>query len=137
MDVKSDFLNGKLKEEVYGKQPPGFESSEFPNHVCNLGKNIYRIKQAPRACGSASFKVAGKDGTNPELSSLKSTSIQTKPFYSASTIVHSTFASGHDASAAFIAEADPGKSNPHDSVSKQQGIVKGTNNFSFDHIIAG
>ncbi|GKD53294.1 retrovirus-related pol polyprotein from transposon TNT 1-94 [Tanacetum coccineum] len=33
MDVKSAFLNGKLKEEVYVKQPPGFESSEFPNHV--------------------------------------------------------------------------------------------------------
>ncbi|GKC19666.1 retrovirus-related pol polyprotein from transposon TNT 1-94 [Tanacetum coccineum] len=33
MDVKSAFLNGKLKEEVYVKQPPGFESSEFPDHV--------------------------------------------------------------------------------------------------------
>ncbi|GKD52275.1 retrovirus-related pol polyprotein from transposon TNT 1-94, partial [Tanacetum coccineum] len=34
MDVKSAFLNEKLKEEVY--QPPGFESSEFPNQVCKL-----------------------------------------------------------------------------------------------------
>ncbi|GJY83159.1 ribonuclease H-like domain-containing protein [Tanacetum coccineum] len=37
MDVKSAFLNGKLKEEVYVKQPLGFESSEFPNHVCKFG----------------------------------------------------------------------------------------------------
>ncbi|GKB08924.1 retrovirus-related pol polyprotein from transposon TNT 1-94 [Tanacetum coccineum] len=49
MDVKSSFLNGKLKEEVYVKQPPGFESNEFPNHVCKLDKALYRLKQAPRA----------------------------------------------------------------------------------------
>ncbi|GJT85708.1 retrovirus-related pol polyprotein from transposon TNT 1-94 [Tanacetum coccineum] len=36
MDVKSAFLNGKISEEVYVQQPPGFESSEFPNHVCKL-----------------------------------------------------------------------------------------------------
>ncbi|GJZ18086.1 retrovirus-related pol polyprotein from transposon TNT 1-94 [Tanacetum coccineum] len=34
MDVKSAFLNGKLKEEVYVKHPSGFESSEFPDYVC-------------------------------------------------------------------------------------------------------
>ncbi|GKC97781.1 retrovirus-related pol polyprotein from transposon TNT 1-94, partial [Tanacetum coccineum] len=50
MDAKSAFLNGKLKEEVYVKQPPGFESSEFPNHVCKLDKALYGLKQAPRAC---------------------------------------------------------------------------------------
>ncbi|GJZ63581.1 retrovirus-related pol polyprotein from transposon TNT 1-94 [Tanacetum coccineum] len=41
MDVKSAFLNGKLKEEVYVKQPPGFESSEFPYYVCKLDKALY------------------------------------------------------------------------------------------------
>ncbi|GJR13514.1 retrovirus-related pol polyprotein from transposon TNT 1-94 [Tanacetum coccineum] len=50
MDVKSSFLNGKLKEEVYVKQPPGFESSEFPDYVCKVDKALYGLKQAPRAC---------------------------------------------------------------------------------------
>nr|GEU29534.1 uncharacterized mitochondrial protein AtMg00810-like [Tanacetum cinerariifolium] len=47
-DVTYAFLNGKLKEEVYVKQPPGFESSEFPDYVCKLDKALYRLKQAPR-----------------------------------------------------------------------------------------
>ncbi|GJY18868.1 retrovirus-related pol polyprotein from transposon TNT 1-94 [Tanacetum coccineum] len=49
MDVKSAFLNGKLKEEVYVKQPSGFESSEFPNYVCKLDKALYGLKQAPKS----------------------------------------------------------------------------------------
>ncbi|GKC74011.1 retrovirus-related pol polyprotein from transposon TNT 1-94, partial [Tanacetum coccineum] len=49
MDVKSEFLNGKLKEEVYVKQPLGFERSEFPNYVCKLDKALYGHKKAPRA----------------------------------------------------------------------------------------
>nr|GEU49559.1 copia protein [Tanacetum cinerariifolium] len=49
MHVKSAFLNGKLKEEVYVKQPLDFRSSEFPNHVCKLEKALYGLKQAPRA----------------------------------------------------------------------------------------
>ncbi|GJS64102.1 retrovirus-related pol polyprotein from transposon TNT 1-94 [Tanacetum coccineum] len=38
MDVKSACLNGKISEEVYLQQPPGFESSEFANHMCKLDK---------------------------------------------------------------------------------------------------
>ncbi|GKB12728.1 retrovirus-related pol polyprotein from transposon TNT 1-94, partial [Tanacetum coccineum] len=49
MDVKSAFLNGNLKEEVYVKEPRGFDSSEFPNHVCKLDIALYGLKQALRA----------------------------------------------------------------------------------------
>jgi hypothetical protein len=49
MDVKSAFLNGFLEEEVYVKQPPSFESAEFPNKVYRLRKALYGLKQAPHA----------------------------------------------------------------------------------------
>jgi hypothetical protein len=49
MDVKSAILNGFLEEEVYVKQPPGFESAEFPHKVYRLRKALYGLKQAPRA----------------------------------------------------------------------------------------
>ncbi|KAH9724699.1 hypothetical protein KPL70_007586 [Citrus sinensis] len=49
MDVKSAFLNGYILEEVYVKQPPGFENEKFPNHVYKLLKALYGLKQAPRA----------------------------------------------------------------------------------------
>jgi hypothetical protein len=48
MDVKSAFLNGPIKEEVYVKQPPSFESEWYPNHVYKLHKTLYGLKQALR-----------------------------------------------------------------------------------------
>jgi hypothetical protein len=49
MDVKSVFLNGPIKEEVYVEQPPGFEDNKYPNHVYKLSKALYGLKQASRA----------------------------------------------------------------------------------------
>jgi len=46
IDVKSAFLNGYLKEEVYVIQPPGFGNNEFTNHVLKLEKELYGLKQA-------------------------------------------------------------------------------------------
>nr|GFA80745.1 retrovirus-related Pol polyprotein from transposon TNT 1-94 [Tanacetum cinerariifolium] len=49
MDVKTRFLNGILKEEVYVGQPPGFVSKQYPDHMYALDKALYGLKQAPRA----------------------------------------------------------------------------------------
>ncbi|GKB75440.1 retrovirus-related pol polyprotein from transposon TNT 1-94 [Tanacetum coccineum] len=49
MDVKTTFLNGELKKEVYVCQPEGFVDPDHPTHVYRLKKALYGLKQAPRA----------------------------------------------------------------------------------------
>ncbi|GJX85443.1 putative ribonuclease H-like domain-containing protein [Tanacetum coccineum] len=49
MDVKSYFLYGKIKEEVYVCQLPGFEDPDFPDRVYKVEKALYGLHQAPRA----------------------------------------------------------------------------------------
>nr|GFA19520.1 hypothetical protein [Tanacetum cinerariifolium] len=50
MDVKTTFLHGTLKEDVYVCQPEGFINADHPSHVFKLKKALYGLKQAPRAC---------------------------------------------------------------------------------------
>ncbi|GKD51407.1 retrovirus-related pol polyprotein from transposon TNT 1-94 [Tanacetum coccineum] len=49
MDVKTSFLHGTLKEDVYACQPEGFIDADPLRHVYKLKKALYGLKQAPRA----------------------------------------------------------------------------------------
>jgi hypothetical protein len=46
MDMKSAFLNGPIKEDVYVEQSPGFEDDRYPDHVYRFSKALYGLKQA-------------------------------------------------------------------------------------------
>lgn len=49
MDVKTDLLSGKVKEEIYIKKQLGFEDPDRPNYVNQLEKALYSLNQAPCA----------------------------------------------------------------------------------------
>ncbi|GJU41148.1 retrovirus-related pol polyprotein from transposon TNT 1-94 [Tanacetum coccineum] len=55
MDVKTAFLNGELKEEVYISQLEGFVDQDNPSHLYKLKKALYCLKQAPRTCPRGIF----------------------------------------------------------------------------------
>nr|GEW52223.1 hypothetical protein [Tanacetum cinerariifolium] len=75
MDVKTVFLNGNLREEVYVSQPDGFVDQDNPNHVYKLNKALYGLKQASRAWYdmlssfliSQDFSKGSVDLTDPTL----------------------------------------------------------------------
>ena len=62
LDVKTAFLNGEIKEDIYITQPEGFEEKGKEDHILKLQKALYGLKQAPRAWNSNLNEVLLKKG---------------------------------------------------------------------------
>nr|GFA60320.1 hypothetical protein [Tanacetum cinerariifolium] len=62
MDVKTAFLNGPLKKEVYVAQPEGFVDPDHPKKFYQLRKALYGLKQAPRAWYNELSKILTSKG---------------------------------------------------------------------------
>lgn len=60
LDIKTAFLHGDLKEEVYVSQPEGFEVEQQESKVYKLNKALYSLRQAPRAWNKKLNKVLGE-----------------------------------------------------------------------------
>nr|GEZ05049.1 hypothetical protein [Tanacetum cinerariifolium] len=74
MDVKTAFLNGELKEEVYVSQPKGFVDPDYSTHVYRLKKAMYGLKQAHRAwmdsCDSGDTPMVDRLKLDEDLSRI-------------------------------------------------------------------
>nr|GEY13714.1 uncharacterized mitochondrial protein AtMg00810-like [Tanacetum cinerariifolium] len=70
MDVKSAFLYGTIKEEVYACQPPGSEDPNHPDKVYKVVKALYGLHQAPRAWSSGKLASTPIDTEKPLLKVL-------------------------------------------------------------------
>ena len=57
MDVKTTFLNGFIKEELYMMQPEGFVNPKGANKICKLQRSIYGLVQASRSWNICFYKV--------------------------------------------------------------------------------
>ena len=55
MDVESAFLNGKVKSEIYVKQPQGYDDNT--GRVCKLTKALYGLRESPRAIAFSQFSL--------------------------------------------------------------------------------
>ncbi|KZV22848.1 hypothetical protein F511_19440 [Dorcoceras hygrometricum] len=83
MDVKTAFLNGNIKEEIYMTQPEGFTSVGSEHKVCKLQRSIYGLKQASRSWNQRFDETIKEFGfiKNPDESSYIETAdiLQQKP----------------------------------------------------------
>nr|GFD18820.1 hypothetical protein [Tanacetum cinerariifolium] len=100
-------------------------------------KPVTSSKQPYVSSKEAKKGVTSEERANPQLSSGISALNLNKLIFSASFIIHSESASGHNVLADFIAEADPELSAYNDSIPSQQGMDGRTKNTSYDHISAG
>nr|GEV96498.1 retrovirus-related Pol polyprotein from transposon TNT 1-94 [Tanacetum cinerariifolium] len=100
MDVKSAFLNGKLKEEVYVKQPIGFESSEFPDYVCKLDKALLWTKTTPKECSLVKTPMVSPNNLGLDLA------VQSKRITSNSCEKNTQSAKKHQSAAMSSAKAN-------------------------------
>nr|GEU44951.1 uncharacterized mitochondrial protein AtMg00810-like [Tanacetum cinerariifolium] len=66
MDVKTAFLNGNLRKEVYVSQPNGFVDTDNANHVYKLKKALYGLKQAPARVDTPMVEKSKLDGDKEE-----------------------------------------------------------------------
>ncbi|GJW87806.1 retrovirus-related pol polyprotein from transposon TNT 1-94 [Tanacetum coccineum] len=67
IDVKTAFLNSKLREVVYVSQLEGFIDQDNPTHVYKLKKPHYGLKQAPRACYLVDTPLVDKSKLDEDL----------------------------------------------------------------------
>ncbi|GJR15497.1 retrovirus-related pol polyprotein from transposon TNT 1-94 [Tanacetum coccineum] len=70
MDVKTAFLNGVLREEVYVSQPEGFVDQDHPNHMYRLKKDLYELKQASRACDPVDTPMVERTKLDEDLQGI-------------------------------------------------------------------
>ncbi|GJY83243.1 retrovirus-related pol polyprotein from transposon TNT 1-94 [Tanacetum coccineum] len=88
MDVKTVFLNGPLKEEVYVAQPDGFVDPDHPEKVYRLRKALYGLKQALRAWVTVSKMVCLRSRIAPALSSTEAVYVALSASYCDSSVSH-------------------------------------------------
>jgi hypothetical protein len=67
LDIQNAFLHGILEEEVFMRQPPGFEDPTHTGYMCRLDKALYGLKHAPRAWHARLCSVLTSLGFTPSM----------------------------------------------------------------------
>nr|GEW16310.1 hypothetical protein [Tanacetum cinerariifolium] len=121
-----------VDKPVVFKAPKPFSNAERVPQGTNLG-----AKPGNKKHSTSSRQTSMPAKRQQKLSSGTLAFHLNKHIYSASFTIHFESASGNDALAVSIAEADPGISAPSNFIPQQQGINEGTKNNSYDHLFTG